>query len=184
VDPDDAVIGEIEEFLTGVRSTPPSERVLATVLFTDIVSSTTLAAQLGDQRWRRALEEHTVAVRTEVDRHKGRVIKSTGDGVLAIFDGPGRAIRCAQSLTRGAAGQLFEIRVGLHTGEIEIMGDDVGGIAVHIAARVTSSASGNEVLVSSSIPPLVVGSGIEFTDRGEHDLKGVPGSWNLFAVTQ
>jgi class 3 adenylate cyclase len=184
VDPDDTLIGEIEEFLTGVRSVPASERVLATVLFTDIVSSTTLAARLGDRRWRDVLEAHTMVVRSQVERFGGRVVKSTGDGVLAIFDGPGRAIRCAQSLTRSAAGQLFEIRAGLHTGEIEIMGDDVGGIAVHIAARVTSSASGNEVLVSSSIPPLVVGSGIEFTDRGEHDLKGVPGSWNLFAVTQ
>ncbi len=184
VDPGDALIGEIEEFLTGVRSVPPSERVLATVLFTDIVSSTTLAARLGDRRWRDVLEAHTMAVRSQVERFRGRVVKSTGDGVLATFDGPGRAIRCAQSIEQSGTDQGFEIRAGLHTGEIEIMGDDVGGIAVHIAARVVAHARGNEVLVSSSIPPLVVGSGIEFSDQGEHDLKGVPGLWRLFAVTK
>ena len=182
VDPDDALIGEIEEFLTGVRTVPPSERVLATVLFTDIVSSTTLAARLGDRTWRDVLEAHTMAVRSLVERFGGRVVKSTGDGVLATFDGPGRAIRCARSIEQSGTDQGFEIRAGLHTGEIEIMGDDVGGIAVHIAARVANHARGNEVLVSSSIPPLVVGSGVEFSDRGEHDLKGVPGSWRLFAV--
>jgi class 3 adenylate cyclase len=183
VDPADALIAEIAEFLTGVRSVPPSERVLATVLFTDIVSSTTLAARLGDRRWRDLLEAHTMAVRSRVERFGGRVVKSTGDGVLATFDGPGRAIRCAQSIEQSGTDQGFDIRAGLHTGEIEIMGDDVGGIAVHIAARVASHARGNEVLVSSSIPPLVVDSGIEFSDQGEKDLKGVPGLWRLFAVT-
>jgi class 3 adenylate cyclase len=182
VDPDDALMGEIEEFLTGVRSVPPSERVLATVLFTDIVSSTPLAAGLGDRRWRDVLEAHTMAVRSQVERFGGHVVKSTGDGVLATFDGPGRAIRCAQSIQQSGIDKGFEIRCGLHTGEIEVMGDDIGGIAVHIAARVASQARGNEVLVSSSIPPLVVGSGMEFSDQGEHDLKGVPGPWRLFAV--
>ena len=175
-------VEEVEEFLTGTRRPPTPDRVLATVMFTDVVASTEEAVHRGDQQWRGLLDRFYARARREVEGHRGKLIKTTGDGVLATFDGPGRAIRCGFAL-RDAVGALgIEIRAGLHTGEVEVMGDDVAGIAVHIAARVMAEAGAAEVLVSSSVPPLVAGSGIEFADRGEHALKGVPGNWRLFAV--
>ncbi len=178
----EAIIGEIEEFLTGERHDAEPDRVLATVLFTDIVGSTERAAELGDQRWRGVLERHDGLVRDQVARHRGRSIKSTGDGILATFDGPARAIRAAASIEESVQQLGIQIRAGLHTGECEVIGDDVGGLAVHIGARVMGAAGPGEVLVSSTVKDLVVGSGIDFDDRGEHDLKGVPGAWRLFAV--
>ncbi|HVL82399.1 MAG TPA: adenylate/guanylate cyclase domain-containing protein [Actinomycetota bacterium] len=179
----DWLVEEIHGFLTGSRGLPdPDDRVLATVLMTDIVGSTKAAAEMGDRRWRELLDRHDAVVRREVERFRGRPVKWTGDGVLATFDGPARAIRCALSL-REAVRQLgIEIYTGLHTGEVEQRGDDVGGIAVAIAQRVMSEASPGEVLVSGAVPPLVAGSGIEFADRGLRELKGVPGEWRLFAV--
>jgi class 3 adenylate cyclase/alpha-beta hydrolase superfamily lysophospholipase len=178
----DAVIGEIEEFLTGVRHAPATERVLATVLFTDIVGSTERAAELGDRRWRDLLDAHDRAVRRQLERFRGREVNTLGDGFVATFDGPGRAILCACAI-RGAVRALgIEVRAGLHTGEIEVRGNDVAGLAVHIGARVSALAGGGEVLASSTVKDLVAGSGIEFTDRGERELKGVPGSWRLYSV--
>jgi class 3 adenylate cyclase len=156
--------------------------VLATVLFTDVVGSTEQAARLGDRRWKEVLATHDTLVRTELERFRGRVVKSTGDGVLATFDGPGRAIRCAGSIQDSVGSLGVEVRAGLHTGEIELVGSDVAGMAVHIAARVAAKAGAGEVLVSSTVRDLVAGSGIEFADRGEHQLKGVPTSWKLYAV--
>ncbi|MFL5909488.1 MAG: adenylate/guanylate cyclase domain-containing protein [Gaiellaceae bacterium] len=173
---------EMREFLTGTRSAPEPERVLATVLFTDIVDSTRTAAELGDQRWRGMLEGHQRAVRDELRRHDGREVKSTGDGFLATFDGPARAIRCARAIVGSTDPLGVRVRAGLHTGECEAMGDDIGGIAVHIAARVSALAGPGEVLVSRTVKDLVAGSGIEFSDRGEHTLKGVPDTWRLHAV--
>ncbi len=178
----DSILDEIEHFLTGSLQAREPDRVLATVLFTDIVSSTEKAAELGDRRWRELLESHDADVRRQVDSHGGRVVKSLGDGYLATFDGPARAIRCGQALVEGAAPLGVELRAGVHTGECELLGDDVGGIAVHIGARVSAKAAAGEVLVSSAVRDLVVGSGIEFEDRGTHALKGVPGSWNLLSV--
>ena len=178
----DAVVDEIEEFLTGTRQRRAADRVLATVLFTDIVGSTRRAAELGDTRWRRLLAEHDELIKRELERHRGRFVKSIGDGVLATFDGPARAINCTRSMMEGVAALGLEIRAGLHTGEAEVMGDDVGGLAVHIAARVSQAAEASEVLVSGTVKDLVVGSGIEFADRGARELRGVPGEWRLFAV--
>jgi class 3 adenylate cyclase len=178
----DEVLGEIEEFLTGDRSEPEYDRVLATVLFTDIVDSTGRASALGDAAWRDLLDAHDAMVRRQLDRFGGRGVKTTGDGVLATFDGPARAIRCAQAVREGASRLGLDIRAGLHTGEIERRGPDVGGIAVHIGQRVSTLADPGEVLVSSTVKDLVAGSRLEFEDRGEHDLKGVPGSWRLFSV--
>jgi class 3 adenylate cyclase len=159
------------------------DRMLATVMFTDIVGSTRRAADLGDRGWRDLLERHDQLFRRALDRHRGREIKHTGDGFLATFDGPARAIRCAASIT-GAVEELgLELRAGLHTGELEVMRDDLGGLAVHIAARVMGKADGGEVLVSSTVKDLVAGSGIDFEDRGTHELRGVPGDWRLFRVT-
>jgi class 3 adenylate cyclase len=180
----EALLGEIEEFLTGVRTVPDLDRVLATVLFTDIVGSTERAAALGDQRWRELLEEHHRVVRAELERYRGREVKTTGDGVLATFEGPARAIRCTQSMVNALRKLGIEIRAGIHTGECELMGLDVGGIAVHIAARVAGMAGPGEVLVSSTVKDLVAGSAIEFDDRGRHSLKGVPGEWLLFAARE
>jgi class 3 adenylate cyclase len=176
------IIGEIQEFLTGVRPEPELDRVLATVLFTDIVDSTKTASEMGDARWRDTLESHQRVVREALSRHGGREIKTTGDGFLATFDGPARAIRCARQMVESLAAIGVRIRAGLHTGECEVMGDDIGGVAVHIAARVSAKAEGGEVLVSRTVKDLVAGSGIEFADRGEHELKGVPDSWQLLAV--
>lgn len=179
----ESLLDEIEEFLTGARHAPESERVLATVLFADIIDSTKTAARLGDRHWRVLLEELTEMVQRELQRFRGRPIKTLGDGFLATFDGPARAIRCATALTSAAQRQFgIQVRSGLHTGEIELMGSDVGGIGVHIAARVLAEAAAGEVLVSSTVKDLVVGSEIQFTDRGEHELRGVPGVWRLWAV--
>jgi class 3 adenylate cyclase len=178
----DAVAGEIEEFLTGTRADHEPDRVLATVLFTDIARSTERAAELGDQRWRSLLEQHDAAVRTQIARHRGREVKSTGDGFLATFDGPARAIRAARAIKDEVEQIGLDVRAGVHTGECEVIGDDVGGLAVHIAARVMALAEPAEVLVSSTVRDLVVGSGLEFEPRGEHDLRGVPGPWRLWAV--
>jgi pimeloyl-ACP methyl ester carboxylesterase len=177
-----AIVDEIEEFLTGVRHHAEADRVLATVLFTDIVASTERAAAIGDRGWRALLDSYYAAVRRELARFRGREIDTAGDGMFATFDGPARAIRCASAIT-GAVRQLgVEVRAGLHTGECEVMGEKVGGIAVHIGARVASQAGPGEVLVSNTVKDLVAGSGIRFEDRGAHTLKGVPGEWRLFAV--
>jgi class 3 adenylate cyclase len=157
--------------------------VLATVLFTDTVGSTERAAELGDRRWRELLAEHELITRRELARFRGTEVKSTGDGFLATFDGPARAIRCALAIANAARPLGIEIRAGLHTGELEVMNGDIGGIAVHTGARVSSRAGPGEVLVSQTVRDLVAGSGIEFTDHGIHELKGVPGDWRLFAVT-
>ena len=178
----DAILDEVEEFLTGVRHVPEPDRILATVMFTDIVSSTERAAQLGDSRWRELLQSHDALVRRQLDRHRGRSVKALGDGFLATFDGPARAIRCAGAITEGVRRLGMEIRTGLHTGECEAIGEDVGGLAVHIGARVGAKAEPGEVLVSSTVKDLVVGSGIQFAERGTHELKGVPGEWRLYAV--
>lgn len=176
-------LGEIEEFLTGARRHYEPDRVLATVLFTDIVGSTEQAAKLGDHRWRAVLDNHDRLVRRELNRFRGREVKTTGDGFLATFDGPARGIRCAAAIRDGMAPMGLEVRSGLHTGEVELRDDDVGGMAVHIGARVVAAAGPGEVLVSSTVKDLVVGAGIGFADRGEHELKGVPGEWRLFTVT-
>ena len=178
----DAVLGEIEEFLTGARSLPEADRVLATVMFTDIVGSTERAAKLGDARWRELLASHQASVRRELTRFRGREVKTLGDGCLATFDGPARAIRCGHAIAEAARSSDLEVRVGLHSGEVELMGEDVGGIAVHIAARVGALADAGEVLVSSTVKDLVAGSGLRFDDRGTQRLKGVPDEWQLFAV--
>ena len=178
----DRVLGEIEEFLTGERPRRTIDRALATVLFTDIVHSTERAAALGDRRWHDLLQRHDAAVRRELERFDGREIKRTGDGFLATFDGPARGVRCAAAI-RDALAQLgLEVRSGLHTGECELFDDDIGGIAVHIAARVNGLAGAHEVLVSGTVKDLVVGSEIEFAPRGEAALKGIPGRWPLFTV--
>jgi class 3 adenylate cyclase len=179
----DVIVDEVEEFLTGTRSTPEPDRVLATVMFTDIVSSTERAAQLGDGRWRDLLERHGAITRRELERHRGREVKATGDGFLATFDGPARGIRCATAIADAVRPLGIEVRAGLHTGECEVMNGDVGGIAVHTGARVSAEAGPGEVLVSSTVRDLVAGSGIEFEDRGAHELKGVPGEWRLYAVS-
>ena len=183
ITPDNFVVAdEVAEFLTGYRPEVEIERVLTTVVFSDIVGSTELAASLGDERWRALLDAHDRAVRKELHRSRGREIKTTGDGFFASFDGPARAIRCADAVI-GATRELgIEVRIGLHTGECEVRGDDLGGLAVHIAARIGALARPGEVLVSSTVKDLVVGSGIGFDDRGMHTLKGVPDPWRLLAV--
>jgi class 3 adenylate cyclase len=178
----DAILDEIEEFLTGVRRGAEPDRVLATVLFTDIVASTERAVKLGDREWRDLLEIHHTLVRRELERWRGIEVGTAGDGFLATFDGPARAIRCACAVRDSVRTLGLEIRAGLHTGECEVRGDTVAGIAVHIGARVSAHAGPGEVLVSSTVRDLVAGSGIEFEERGEHELKGVPGQWRLYAV--
>ena len=180
---DDELADEVQQFLTGARPPVVSDRLLATVLFTDIAGSTTQAAELGDRRWRALLERHDGLVREEVDRQRGRLVKSLGDGALAVFDGPSRAISSATAIRDRVRDLGLEIRAGLHTGECELLaGDDVGGLAVHIGARISGLAGPGEVLVSSTVHDLIVGSGQALTDRGEHDLKGVPGPWRIYAV--
>jgi pimeloyl-ACP methyl ester carboxylesterase len=181
----EALLGDIEEFVTGHRdsSSTELERVLATVLFTDIVDSTRSAAAMGDQAWRRSLDSHDQLAKQMIEKHRGILVKNTGDGILATFDGPGRAVRCA--LAFGAAAQQIglPLRAGLHTGEIEIRGRDIGGIAVHAAARVMAQSQSSEVLVSRVVTDLVAGAGLKFAERGSHELKGLPGRWDLFAAS-
>ena len=179
---DNPVLDEVAEFLTGERPEVEVERILTTVLFTDIVGSTAQAASLGDERWHSLLDAHDRAVREQLRRFRGREINTTGDGFVASFDGPARGIRCAKAVIESTRKLGVQLRVGLHTGECEVRGDDLAGLAVHIAARVGALAAPREVLVSSTVRDLVVGSGLEFADRGEHELKGVPGFWKLFAV--
>ncbi len=180
---EDAVADGIQHFLTGVRRPVVSDRVLATVLFTDIVGSTERAAGMADSAWRSLLERHDRIVRDEVEHHRGRFVKSLGDGALTVFDGPSRAISTAIAIRDRVRDLDLEIGAGLHTGECELLADDdVGGIAVHIGARVSAVAGPGEVLVSSTVRDLIVGSGLALTDRGEHDLRGVPGPWRIFAV--
>jgi class 3 adenylate cyclase len=178
----EAIAGEVEEFLTGARAGGRPDRVLSTVLFTDIVDSTSRATEVGDTAWRELLERHDALVRSQLQRFRGREVKQTGDGFLACFDGPARAIRCACSIREEACELGLELRAGLHTGECEVIGDDLGGVAVHVAARVGAEAGSGEVLVSGTVKDLVMGSGIDLVDRGAHELKGVPGEWRLFAV--
>jgi len=176
------ILSEIEEFLTGARSDHEADRVLATVLFTDIVGSTDAAVRLGDRRWHETLEAHDALIRRELGAFRGLEINTAGDGFLATFDGPARAIRCACSISNAVRKLGIEVRAGLHTGECERMGDNIGGIAVHIGARVAALARAGEVLVSRTVKDLVAGSGLSFQDRGPHGLKGIPGEWQLFAV--
>src|SRR5246127_4726481 len=173
---------EIAEFLTGQQADVPDDRVLATVLFTDIVDSTRRAAEMGDRDWRALLDAHDAVVRSQLARFRGREVNTSGDGFLAMFDGPQRAIRCAMAVRDAVQSLGIQVRAGLHTGECEIRGDDIGGIGVHIGARVSALAGPNDVLVSSTLRDLVIGSGLEFEERGAHQLKGVPGEWHLFAV--
>ena len=183
IDPDQ-VVDEVEEFLTGTRPVAEVDRLLATVMFTDIVGSTALAATLGDRRWTQLLGRHDAQVRQELERHRGREISTAADGFLATFDGPARAIRCAQAIGRGVRALGLEVRAGLHTGELEVAGHDVRGLAVHIGARIAALAGPGEVLVSSTVHDLVAGSGIEFEERPQARLKGVPGEWRLYSVRQ
>jgi class 3 adenylate cyclase len=176
------MLDAIEEFLTGQLPAHRSDRVLATVLLTDVVGSTEFMAQIGDRRWKELLADHDALAEAEVGRFQGRKVKSTGDGVLATFDGPGRAIRCACAIRDAVRSLGIDVRAGLHCGEIELQGDDVAGMAVHIGARVSALAEAGEVFVSSTVKDLVAGSGIDFEDRGEHELKGVPGTWKIYAV--
>ena len=179
----DAVLGEIEEFLTGSRHIPEPDRLLATVLFTDIVDSTKRAAEMGDHSWRRVLDEHDRTARHMVEKYRGNLVKTTGDGILATFDGPGRAIRCALDFEAAALQIGLSLRAGLHTGEVERRDGDIGGITVHAAARVMALSSPGEVLVSRVVTDLVAGAGLKFSDRGSRELKGLPGRWDLFVAT-
>ena len=183
VEPWRASFQEIAEFLTGEQAEVADDRVLATVLFTDIVDSTRRAAEIGDRDWHALLDAHDAVVRAQLARFRGREVNTSGDGFLAMFDGPQRAIRCAMAIRDAVQALGIEVRAGLHTGECEVRGDDIGGIGVHIGARVSALAGPNDVLVSSTLRDLVIGSGLEFEERGAHELKGVPGEWHLFAVT-
>ena len=173
---------EIAEFLTGQQAEVADDRVLATVLFTDIVDSTRRAVEMGDSEWRALLDAHDAVVRSQLAKFRGREVSTSGDSFFAMFDGPQRAIRCAMAIRDAVQALGIEVRAGLHTGECEVRGDDIGGIGVHIGARVSSLAGPNDVLVSSTLRDLVIGSGLEFEERGTHELKGVPGEWRLFAV--
>lgn len=178
----DDVIAEMEEFLTGQRPEVGSDRTLATILFTDIVASTETAASLGDTRWRQLLDAHDDMARREVERYRGRLVKTTGDGMLAVFDGPARAARCARAVIQSGADLGMAMRAGLHTGECEVRGDDIGGIAVHLAHRICDLAGAGEAVVSQTVKDLVVGSELVFTERGTHELKGIPGSWAVWLL--
>ena len=178
----DQALGEIQEFVTGYRVSQTPDRVLATVLLTDVVRSTETAAAFGDQRWRETLEAHNDIVRSEIARFRGKEVNTTGDGFLVTFDGPARAIQCAEEIARRARSLGIEVRAGVHTGEVEAIGDDIAGIAVHIASRIAGLAEAGEVLASSTVRDLVAGSGLRFVDRGSHQLRGVPGKWQILAV--
>jgi class 3 adenylate cyclase/pimeloyl-ACP methyl ester carboxylesterase len=178
----DECMDAIEAFVTGSVRRPAADRVLATVLFTDISGSTERAASLGDHEWRKLLDRHDEVLRAALDRHGGVEVDKAGDGMLSTFDSPARAIRCALDMIEAARATGLDIRAGVHTGEVEHRGEDLAGIAVHIGARVAAQAGPGEVLVSGAVPPLVVGSGLDFADHGEHELRGVPGTWRLFAV--
>ncbi len=178
----DAIMTEVQEFLTGDRALPDDDRVLATVLFTDVVGSTERAAAMGDRAWRDLIERHHALVRRELTRFRGREVDTAGDGFLATFDGPARAVRCALAIRDAVRGLGIEVRIGLHTGECERIGEKIGGIAVHIGARVSGAAGPGEVLVSGTLKDLVAGSGLRFVERGKHALKGISGEWNLFAA--
>jgi class 3 adenylate cyclase/pimeloyl-ACP methyl ester carboxylesterase len=178
----DAVADELASFVTGSRATRAPDRALATVLFTDIVNSTETAARMGDSDWRELLARHDAITRRHAESHGGRVVKSLGDGALSVFDGPARAVRCARALTEEVSELGVELRAGVHTGEVELIGQDVGGMAVHLGARVSAKATAGEVLVSSTVRDLVVGSELRFAEAGEHELKGVPGTWRLFRL--
>ena len=175
-------VAEIREFLTGTRETASPDRVLVTILFTDMVTSTELATSLGDRRWRDLLEQHHASIRRELTRFDGREVDTAGDGFFATFDGPARAIRCAQAIVAAVADLGLGLRAGLHTGEVEVLGDKVAGIAVNIGARVAGEAAPGEILVSSTVRDLVAGSGIAFADMGRRTLKGFDGTWQLFSV--
>jgi class 3 adenylate cyclase len=176
------IVDAIEEFLTGARRGSEQDRVLATVLFTDIVGATERASRVGDRNWHDLVDSHHALVRRELENFRGREIDTAGDGFLATFDGPARAVRCACAISKAVRALGLEIRAGLHTGECEVMGDKLGGIAVHTGARVAAQAQASEVLVSSTVKDLVAGSGLTFLDRGVQSLKGIPGEWHLFAV--
>jgi len=178
----DAVLSEVEEFVTGARRAPDADRILATILLTDMVGSTDRAARIGDQRWRAVLDTHDDIVRGQLKQFRGRLHRATGDGVLATFDGPARGIRCAQSLRDALREAGIDIRSGLHAGEIELRGEEIGGIAVHIAARIEAEAESGEILCSSTVKELVTGSDLAFVDRGRRQLKGVPQEWQIYAV--
>jgi class 3 adenylate cyclase len=180
----EGIAGHVEEFVTGTRrDRARPDRILASVLFTDVVESTRRAAEIGDSAWRELLERHDELVRSQLERFSGREVKHTGDGFLVSFDGPARAIRCACSIADEVRELGLEIRAGIHTGECELIGEDLGGVAVHVAARVGALANAGEVLVSGTVKDLIMGSEIELADRGVHTLKGVPDEWRLFAVT-
>jgi class 3 adenylate cyclase len=180
--PWEPIVDEIEEFLTGARHSEEGDRVLATVVFTDIVGSTERAAALGDRRWRQLLDDHDTMARRQLERFRGREVKTTGDGVLATFDGPARAVRCACAIRDAVRPLGVDVRAGVHTGEVELRNGDIGGIAVHIGQRVSAQAGAGEVLVSQTVVDLVAGSGLEFAERGMHTLKGVPGERQLYAA--
>lgn len=181
-EPNAEILDHIEKFLTGLRAPIEADRALAAILFTDIVGSTERAAEVGDREWGNLMASHDTLARTIVGQHQGRLIRTTGDGMLATFDGPGRAIRCAIAFTAALRPLGLEVRAGVHTGEIELRGAEIAGIGIHIGQRVSAVAGPGEVLVSRTVVDLVAGSGIEFEDRGEHELKGVPGTWQIFAV--
>jgi len=178
----DALFGEIEEFLTGARSRSDVDRVLATVLFTDIIDSTRRAVELGDQKWRELLESHHTLIRDELKRFRGREIDTAGDGFFAVFDGPARAIRAAVAIIDRLLKLGIRVRAGIHTGECDVMDNKLSGVAVHTGARVAALAGPGEMLVTSTVKDLVAGSGLRFGDRGEHELKGIPGAWLLYSV--
>ena len=178
----EALVGEIEEFLTGTRHGPETDRVLATVLFSDIVGSTATALDLGDKDWKALLARHDSAVRKQLQRFRGREVKTLGDGFLVTFDGPARAVRCAEGIIQDLDSLGLQVRAGIHTGEIELIGNDIGGIAVHIASRIGAIAAPGEIVVSSTVKDLSAGSGIIFEDRGVHALKGIPDPWQLYAA--
>ena len=180
----DALADEIEEFLTGARTGADPDRVLTTLLFTDIVNSTALAAEMGDRRWRDVLDQHHALVRAELDRFKGREVSTTGDGFFAVFDGPARAVRCASAIMTSVSALDLQIHAGIHTGEVEVRGEDLGGLTVHIGARIAALAPAGVVLVSSTVKDLLAGSGMGFEDAGEHELKGVPDRWHLYQVVE